>query len=113
MSPEERKKQSERVKKTNAKRVEERREKRSPLPGEYIAVDNSTLNEVLLELQKIYAQNKVLVTRLHNQHVELSGLKANLDSLLAALALVMQEPTKLGDLEAVLRDFLFQKHKKD
>lgn len=74
----------------------------------YIGVDNKTVHDTLLLLKETDARSRVMFTKLHNMQVEMSGLKASLDKFIAAIVEVHDEPTKLGEVQAVLRDFLNQ-----
>jgi hypothetical protein len=64
------------------------------------------LRELILQLKMVYAQNAVMIAKQHNTDVELSRLKASLDKVITAIVEVHDEPTKLGEVQAVLRDFL-------
>lgn len=75
---------------------------------------SGTLHDVLLELRKIYAQNCVIVSKLHNAQVELSALNFTQDRLAGALLeLTKVDPVPISEVEAILRDFLFNRHKND
>ena len=73
---------------------------------QYIGVDNKTLHDTLLLLKESDARSRVLFAKVHNMQVELSEIRASLNKVIAGLIEVHEEPTKLGDVNAVLRDFL-------
>lgn len=81
--------------------------------GVHVAVDEEKTKQILLLCKQNNEQNQVLISKQHNTQVELSGLKANLNGLLAAILTCFDKPSSVGEVEAVLRDFLFQKHKND
>lgn len=78
---------------------------------QYIGVDNKTLHDTLLLLKESDARSRVLFAKVHNMQVELSGLKASLDKLIALLLENLQHPEHSGEANAVIRQFLFEKRK--
>ena len=79
---------------------------------EYIGVDNKTLHDTLLLLKESDARSRVMFSKLHNMQVEMSELKSSLDKLAGALLeLARTDTVPTVEAEAVIRDFLFNKHK--
>ncbi len=71
------------------------------------------LKELKTKLDMVYAQNRVLVSKVHNTQVEMSQLNLSLNKLAVALLELAQTDTiPSNEAEAILRDFLFNKHKK-
>ncbi len=78
----------------------------------YVAVDNKTLHDTQLLLKESDARSRVMFIKLHNIQVEMSQLKMSLDKLAAALLeLAKTDSIPATEAEAVIRDFLFNKHK--
>ena len=78
-----------------------------------IVAEINTRNAELLEnTKKIDAQNRVLVSKVHNLQVEVQETNKNLTTLLASLFDIMhQDGPTMNEAQSVIRDFLFNKHK--
>lgn len=79
----------------------------------YVAVDNKTLHDTQLLIKEVDSRSRVNFTQLKNAQIEIGALQASitqlemsLNKLVAVLLTVHDEPTKLGEVQAVLRDFL-------
>ena len=78
-----------------------------------IVAEINTRNAELLEnTKKIDAQNRVLVSKVHNLQVEVQETNKKLTTLLASLFDIMhQDGPTMNEAQSVIRDFLFNKHK--
>ncbi len=82
----------------------------------YIGVDNKTLADTQHLLKQVDARTLVNFQQVKNLQIEITSLQASitqlnssLDKLIAVLLTCHDEPTKLGEVQAVLRDFLNQR----
>lgn len=71
-----------------------------------IAEINSRNAELLENTKKIDAQNRVLVSKIHNLQVEVQTLTAAFSKLLLTLSDCLAEPASQTEAQAVVRDFL-------
>ena len=78
-----------------------------------VVAEINTRNAELLEnTKKIDAQNRVLVSKVHNLQVEVQETNKKLTTLLASLFDIMhQDGPTMNEAQSVIRDFLFNKHK--
>ena len=78
-----------------------------------IVAEINTRNAELLEnTKKIDAQNRVLVSKVHNLQVEVQETNKKLTTLLASLFDIMhQDGPTMNEAQSVIRDFLFNTHK--
>ena len=71
-----------------------------------IAEINSRNAELLENTKKIDAQNRVLVSKVHNLQVEVQILTTLFSKLLLTLSDCLAEPSSQTEAQAVVRDFL-------
>jgi hypothetical protein len=71
-----------------------------------IAEINSRNAELLENTKKIDAQNRVLVSKVHNLQVEVQTLTTLFSKLLLTLSDCLVEPSSQTEAQAVVRDFL-------
>lgn len=90
---------------------------KAPLPKPLLRVVQAEVQRIIGKdldgikdtMKRIEAQNCVIITQQNNRRIADEAFTSRFDKLIATLLTCHEEPTKLGEIQAVLRDFLNQK----
>jgi len=66
---------------------------------------------ILQLLKEIDSRSRITFAKVHNIQVEMAELNLKLKGVLAALTELLTHPNEQSNIDAILRDFLFNKNK--